>query len=120
VIVARYQESPEITANDGCRLRELIHPGRDESGVCYSLAVARVEIGERTVPHRLTEETEVYYIVAGRGRMHIGDECREVVPRDAIVIPAGRVQWIENLGERPLEFVALVSPPWRSEHDVRT
>jgi len=36
-----------------------------------------------------------------------------------VVIPAAAVQWIECIGEEPLEFLALVSPPWRADHDVR-
>jgi mannose-6-phosphate isomerase-like protein (cupin superfamily) len=110
----------EITANDGCRLRELLHPDRDRSGVPYSLALARVEPGGATHPHLLREETEVYHVVRGTGRMHIAGESARVGPGDTVVIPAGAEQWIENLGEEALEFLALVSPPWRADHDIRT
>jgi mannose-6-phosphate isomerase-like protein (cupin superfamily) len=118
--VIRTAQRAEITANDGCRLRELLHTERDGCGLPYSLAVARVEPGSATHPHLLEEEQEVYYIVKGSGRMHIDSECSEVGPGDAVVIPAGAVQWIENTGGESLEFLALVSPPWRADHDIRT
>ncbi len=112
-------EHEEITANDGCRLRELLHTERDGSGLPYSLAVARVEPGRTTRRHFLKEEQEVYYIIEGHGSMHIGYESSTVGPGDAIVIPAGAIQWIECMGEDPLVFLALVSPPWRADHDIR-
>lgn len=120
MLVRRTMKAEEITANDGCRLRELLHPDKDGSGLPYSLALARVEPGRRTLPHRLTAETEVYYVVRGEGRMHVGDALSVLRPGDAVVIPAGAEQWIECAGDEALEFLALVSPPWRAEHDVRT
>jgi mannose-6-phosphate isomerase-like protein (cupin superfamily) len=119
MLIRRFADCEEITANDGCALRELLHPGKDASGLPFSLAVARVRPGERTHPHRLAGETEVYYVVAGQGTMHIGDESAPLKPGDAVVIPAGSVQWVQCDGEAPLEFVALVSPPWRADHDLR-
>lgn len=119
MLVRRTNEAEEITANDGCRLRELLHPDRDESGLPYSLAVARVEPGRRTSPHCLTEESEVYFVVRGQGRMHVGEAESLLQAGDAVVIPAAAVQWIECIGEEPLEFLALVSPPWQADHDVR-
>lgn len=117
MLVRRPRDCVEIIANDGCRLRELLHPERDDSGVSYSLATARVEPGQATVRHFLEAETEVYYIVDGAGRMHIGDEVEDLEAGDVVVIPPGAHQWIECTGEAPLEFLAIVSPPWRAEHD---
>ena len=58
-------------------------------------------------------------IIEGRGRMHIGDETRDVQAGDSVVIPPTSSQWIENTGEGVLRFTALVSPPWRAADDVR-
>ncbi|MGH8657206.1 MAG: hypothetical protein ACREV4_01595 [Gammaproteobacteria bacterium] len=38
---------------------------------------------------------------------------------DAIVIPAGCTRWIENVGDEPLEFAVIVSPPWQAEDGIR-
>ena len=120
MLVRRLREQAEIIANDGCRLRELLHPDTDRSAISYSLAVAWVDPGKSTLPHRLTEEIEVYYIISGTGRMHIDEESRDVETGDAIVIPAASEQWIENPGTDVLHFAAIVSPPWRLDHDIRT
>ena len=114
-----FLERSEITAVDGCRLRELLHPERVAGApAAYSLAVAMVDPGQATHPHALGQ-TEVYYLICGTGRMHLGDEVRAVQAGDAIVIPAHARQWIENTGSDVLEFIALVSPPWRLEEDRR-
>jgi len=46
--------------------------------------------------------------------MRIGDEQAEVGPGDAIVIPAGEVQSIENAGQGVLAFLCIVDPAWRA------
>lgn len=109
----------EITANDGCRLREILHPDRDGVDVPYSLAVARVEPGGATLPHRLLAQSELYWILEGRGTMHVGDASARVEEGEAILVPPGVVQWIENSGSDELRFTVTVSPPWRAEDDVR-
>jgi mannose-6-phosphate isomerase-like protein (cupin superfamily) len=118
MFIKREKNCQEIIANDGCRLRELLHPDRDPAEVPYSLAVAYVDPGKSTYQHYL-HQTEVYYILQGRGLMHIGEDSREVFVGDTVVIPAGKNQWIENIGKEILAFAAIVSPPWREEDDVR-
>jgi mannose-6-phosphate isomerase-like protein (cupin superfamily) len=119
MLIKRRASCPEIVARDGCRLRELLHPDRDDAALGYSLALARVDPGERTHAHRLRGQAEVYLVLRGAGRMHIEDEAEEVREGDAVVIPRGAVQWIENPGPDPLHFAALVSPPWQAEDDLR-
>ncbi len=107
-----------FTANDGCQIRELLHPKNEEVDLPFSLAVAEVEVGKSTYRHRL-KQLEVYYIVAGTGEMHVGEEQRSVETGDVVVVPQSRVQWIENTGSQSLKFVAIVTPAWRAEDDER-
>jgi mannose-6-phosphate isomerase-like protein (cupin superfamily) len=118
MLVKHVSSCPEIIANDGCHLRELLHPARDSSGLSYSLALAWVAVGQSTHPHMLTQH-EVYLIIRGKGRMHIGDETAELQAGDAVVIPPQQVQWIENVGRVELEFAAIVDPPWTAADDQR-
>ena len=109
----------EIVANDLCTLRELLHPEHDSLAVGYSLAHAVVRPGERTIRHHLEGASEVYYIIQGQGRMHIGEENREVWAGHALLIPPGAVQFIENTGEEDLVFLAIVEPAWEPHRDLR-
>lgn len=108
----------EIIANDGTRVYELLHPRQDPVELPYSLALAMLDAGQRSKVHYL-RQTEVYYIIRGHGRMHVGDVDEPVSEGAAVVIPPEAPQWIENTGETELVFAAIVSPPWRAEDDVR-
>ena len=108
----------EFTANDGCRIREWVHPKNDKFDLPYSVAMAIVDVGQESYKHKL-EQTEVYLITNGQGRMHIDDEEQIVNKGDAVVIPAQAIQWIENTGDEKLEFIALVNPPWTEDGDHR-
>lgn len=103
-------------AGDGSFLRELFHPAKEPLGVGYSLAHATVRPGERTLPHRL-KSAEVYVILEGTGLMRIGDDRAEVGPGQAVLVPAGQVQSIENTGASGLAFLCIVDPAWRAEDE---
>lgn len=118
MFVKSINDCPALTANDGCRIFELLHPHQDQIDLPYSLAIAEVEPGESSYRHRL-EQTEVYYLLEGQGLMHINDETQAVKSGDAVFIPARAVQWIENLGSTTLRFIALVNPPWDEAGDER-
>lgn len=105
-----------IKAKDGCELRELLHPHRDPAELPYSLAVAELAPGTASQAHRL-EQTEVYFILEGQGQAHLDGTQHRLGPGDALVIPAGASQWIENVGTGQLRFAALVSPPWTADGD---
>lgn len=116
MFVKNLNHCPEFTANDGCLVREALHPKNDPVELGCSLAAARVPAGACTRPHTLAQ-TEVYLILAGEGRMHIDNEVRAVGAQDVILIPPRSVQWIENTADGELRFLAIVSPPWRQEDD---
>jgi mannose-6-phosphate isomerase-like protein (cupin superfamily) len=118
MLVKTMRDCIALTANDGCRLFELLHPKNDDIELPYSLAIAEVEPHQSSYRHRL-KQTEVYYVLAGSGLMHIDEETQRIGVGDAVVIPAGTAQWIENPDDQVLRFAALVSPPWRDEDDQR-
>ena len=115
--IRRLADCPEFVAGDGTRLRELLHPDREyRFGGRYSLALAVLPPGRCSAPHRLASD-EVYYILAGRGRMHVDEDSAEVSAGDAVDIPPRAVQWIENTGDTDLEFLCIVDPAWRPEDE---
>ncbi len=118
MIIKSLQGAAEFKAGDGSSLRELLHPAKEPLQIGYSLARAEVGPGARTLPHRL-KSAEVYYIIGGAGMMHVGPERAEVGPGQAVYIPPGEVQFIENIGAGELVFLCIVDPAWRaSDEDV--
>ncbi|MHC4426066.1 MAG: cupin domain-containing protein [Planctomycetota bacterium] len=106
----------EFIAGDGSILRELLNPESTALQIRYSLAHAKVIAGQSTKPHRL-KACEVYYIVAGKGLMHIDEESLEVGPECAICVPPRSTQYIENTGDSDLKFLCIVDPAWREEDE---
>ncbi len=119
MLIKDVAQLPGILAGDGTELREILHPKRDDVELRYSLALAAVAPGQRSLAHRMAT-TEVYYILSGTGTMHIGDEARPIHPGQAVYIPPGRTQWIENVGRTPLAFLCIVDPAWREEDEQVT
>lgn len=105
-----------IRAADNSELREIFHPYRDPVRIGYSLAHAAVKPGRASLRHRLAS-SEVYYILAGTGIMHIENEAETVRAGDTVCIPERAVQWIENTGTGDLAFLCIVSPAWRQEDE---
>jgi mannose-6-phosphate isomerase-like protein (cupin superfamily) len=116
MLVRSLTECSQFVAGDGSLLRELLHPDKTKVSLRYSLAHATVPPGDTTKPHRL-KASEVYYIIAGTGRMVIGDESRPVRPGDAVYIPPGATQYIENTSQVDLVFLCIVDPAWQSQDE---
>ena len=117
MLIRRLHDCPEFLAGDSTRLRELLHPDKQDLALRYSLAHATVEPGLASLKHRLVT-SEVYYILEGEGTMHIGAEEGRVGPGDAVYIPPRTTQWIENSGAVDLKFICIVDPAWRAEDEV--
>ncbi len=117
MLVKDQARCPAFSSKDGCTIREIIHPANDPVGPGVSLALAEVPPGGATIRHRLGS-VEIYYILAGRGLMRVDDESAEVGRGQAVHIPAGAVQWIENLGPEPLRFLCVCQPAYRPEGDT--
>ncbi len=116
MIIRKLKDCADIKAGDGSTLRELFNPGPDRLPFGYSLARAVVGPGRKTRPHRL-KGSEVYYILEGRGVMHVGDEAARVEAGEAVYIPPLHVQFIENTGGTDLAFLCLVDPAWTPEDE---
>lgn len=91
---------------DDTILCELLHPDREDQdlGMEFSIAHAILKQGESSMPHKMKTSVEVYYILEGKGLMHIDHESAEVQPGQAIYIPSNAKQWIENIGDFDLKI----------------
>lgn len=119
MIIRYLSTTPRIKAGDGSSLSEFVHPrnGPGELVLGYSIAHAFLSLGEKTQPHRLRSSSEVYIILEGRGRIFVEDEEAVVEPVQAVFVPAGAVQHIENCGESNLVFLAIVEPSWSAQDE---
>ena len=108
---------PAFTTKDGSEIRELL-AYRNSCIANQSLAEARLPVGATTTRHRHPKTEEIYYILAGRGQMQIGDETQPVVPGDAIAIPPGASHQITTTGGEPLKFLCCCAPGYEDADTV--
>ena len=116
MFIKKLNDCPEFIAGDNTILRETLHPGKANLALRYSIAYAMLKPGKISQRHKL-KTSEVYYILQGSGKMHIDDEAELVKPQDTIYIPPHSIQYIENIGENDLVFLAIVDPAWRIEDE---
>lgn len=116
MVIRDIKDLQEFIGGDRTVLHEFFNANTEELPLRYSLAHAVVKHGGRSTRHRM-KTSEVYYILRGTGRMHIDDEEADVHEGQAVVIPPGAVQWIENTGDSDLCFLCIVDPAWRQEDE---
>lgn len=109
---------PEFLAGDHTILREVLHPKNDPVDIPYSLAYARVEVGKKSLPHRLVKSAELYYILEGKGAISIDGAITSIQKSDIVLVPKNAEQFVENLGNCDLEFLCICSPPWNELEEV--
>lgn len=107
---------PEFLAGDHTRLRELLHPAKQPLALEYSMAHGVLAPGARSKRHRLAS-SEVYYIIAGRGRLTVDGAVVAVEPGSVVYVPPGGTQSLDNVGSTDIEFLCLVDPAWRPEDE---
>lgn len=103
-------DRPDAIAPDGSEVRVLSVLSRG------SMAHFRLEPGAvaRAVRHVTVEE--LWFFVAGRGRMwrkdETGESVVEVYPGLSLDIPLGTAFQFRSDGAEPLEAVGTTMPPW--------
>jgi mannose-6-phosphate isomerase-like protein (cupin superfamily) len=115
-IVRREHREPFITA-DGSEIRELAGiPSRNAAQ--QSLAEATVPAGSATIAHLHRRSEEIYLFTAGRGRMRLGEEEREVSAGDCVVIPPGVAHKLWADPGAPLVLLCCCAPAYSHEDTV--
>jgi mannose-6-phosphate isomerase-like protein (cupin superfamily) len=115
MLIRRLQDREPINALDNTIIREILNPKHESQPLVlnYSLAHATLKPDGKSLPHKFHEASEVYYILKGKGLMHIDNDTTEVSLGDTIYIPPQAIQWIENTGSEDLEFLCIVDPAWQ-------
>lgn len=68
-------------------------------------------------PPGVHEETEIYYIIAGSGKVVLDGQPLAVKPGDIIIIPGGVQHWIDN-SKSDMEFKLFTFWPKQEQNGV--
>ena len=119
VEVTRLSELEPFVTKDGSTIRELAGPAwtavRNQS-----LAEASVPAGAETDEHYHVEAEELYYFVAGAGRMRLGEDEQDVAAGDCVVIPPGVRHKLWNPGGENLVLLCCCAPAYHHDDTVMT
>jgi mannose-6-phosphate isomerase-like protein (cupin superfamily) len=107
-----------ITA-DGSSIRELAGPAWTRARH-QSLAEATVQPGRETAEHYHPQTEELYYFVAGEGRMRLGEDEAAVGAGDCVVIPPGTTHKLWNTGSQNLVLLCCCAPAYSDDDTVIT
>jgi mannose-6-phosphate isomerase-like protein (cupin superfamily) len=117
------QQLPSFVTADGSSIRELAGPTPDSaSSVHQSLAEATLAPGGETAEHYHPRAEEIYYFVAGSGRMRLGEGEAPVAAGDCVVIAPGTPHklWNDDGATMPLVLLCCCSPPYSDDDTVMT
>ena len=115
--VSKLDDLQAFTTLDGSTIREIAGPAWTPARN-QSLAEASVPPGAATIAHLHREAEELYFFTAGRGRLRVGEDEREVGAGDCAVIPPGTVHKLWNPGPGPLVLLCCCAPAYSHEDTV--
>lgn len=96
----------DVLAPDGSEVRLLV------AGEAGSMAHFRLDGSEVSRPKQHRRVEELWFFLAGRGEMCVGDDVIEVRRGVSLRIPPHTRFQFRCLGREALEAVAVTMPPW--------
>lgn len=112
-LVRRPRDLKPITAPDGATVTELFNryiPGSSEG---VSVAVGQVDPGVQAKKHYHLISGEIFYVLSGKVRVHVGRSFHTLSTGDAIFIPNRTEHGLENDSqEKPAQVLCICSPPF--------
>ena len=112
---------PSFVTADGSAIRELAGPQLTSApSRNQSLAEATVVPGGETAEHYHPVSEEIYYFVAGQGRMRLGDQEDSVTAGECVVIAPGTVHKLWATGSEPLVLLCCCAPAYSDDDTVMT
>ena len=72
---------------------------------CFEAVLESVAPGHATPPNAHATFVQMYFVVAGRARIHIGGESSEPTAPAVAFIPLNTQHHVENIGDSTLQYI---------------
>lgn len=103
------KDVPTITSRGG-KINIVVSPGTVGSKHLV-MGYSELDVNERVNPHIHDYSEESFFVLEGKGRIHIEDTgLIEFETGDAVLVPKGKLHWVENTGDKRMKIVFSVSP----------
>jgi len=117
MIIKKIEDVEVFEGNEGTQIRQIISPSETNNVIRYSIAHCTISPRGSSKPH-IMKTSEMYYILEGKGIMHIDSETKQVNQNDLIFVPPMSKQFLENNGETDLTILCIVDPAWKKEDEI--
>lgn len=67
--------------------------------------------GQEQKPHAHGDQDKIYFVLEGRGRVHLEGREETLEAGEAVVASAGQAHGLANVGTTPLLALVVVTPP---------
>jgi mannose-6-phosphate isomerase-like protein (cupin superfamily) len=119
----RHRDLKPFVTKDKSIIREFFHPLHETSketpkNITFSIALATVKPGRRTLRHIHETCSEFYYVTKGTGVMHLNSRKELLEENMLIYIPARTKHTVTNTGKVNLHILCICNPPY-SHEDTR-
>jgi len=80
---------------------------------CFEAVLETVAVGHATPPNAHETFVQMYFVVVGRARIHIGGESSETTGPTVAFVPLNTKHHVENIGDSPLQYIYVSIWPGR-------
>jgi mannose-6-phosphate isomerase-like protein (cupin superfamily) len=115
--IIKSKDCTKFVARDNAIVREIVSH-RNSSVKHQSLAEVTIPPDTSINEHYHIKTEELYYIIAGIGKMFIEGEEQIVSIGDAVIILPGQRHKINNQGETDLMILVMCAPGYEDEDQI--
>jgi len=120
VFIRESSDLKPFVTKDKSLIHEFFHPLHDTSkqltrDIPFSIALATVKPGQKTLKHLHETSTEFYFITRGTGTIQLNSKKQSIEENTLIYIPAKTKHTVTNTGKENLLILCICHPPYTHE-----
>jgi mannose-6-phosphate isomerase-like protein (cupin superfamily) len=117
VFIRKSSDLKPFVTKDKSLIHEFFHPLHEISkqiprDLPFSIALATVKPGQKTLKHLHETSMEFYYIARGAGTIQLNSKKQSIGEDTLIYIPAKTQHTVTNTGKEDLLILCVCSPPY--------
>lgn len=117
MLIRKRSDLKPFVTKDKSIVREFFHPLHETSkeapkNIPFSIALATVKPGNKTLRHIHETSAEFYYVTRGIGIIRLNSRKASLEENTLAYIPAGTKHTVTNTGAEDLLILCICNPPY--------